>query len=87
MDFQILFNIVLGAFSALSGWTLNNLYQAMKDLNKADEMLTDKVQAIEVLVAGAYIRREEFEAKMTQLYSKLDRIDDKLTTIKDIYNK
>ena len=87
MDFQIFFNIVLGAFSTLAGWTLNNLYQAMKDLSKADEMLTDKVQAIEVLVAGAYIRREEFEAKMTQLYSKLDRIDDKLTALKEVHSK
>jgi hypothetical protein len=87
MDFQIFFNIVLGAFSTLAGWTLNNLYQAMKDLSKADEMLTDKIQAIEVLVAGAYIRREEFEAKMTQLYSKLDRIDDKLTALKEVHSK
>ena len=59
MDFQTAFNLVFGAFSALAGWLLNVLYNSMKDLTKADKLLTDKVQHIEVLVAGHYLPRLE----------------------------
>ena len=78
VDFQTAFNILLGAFSALAGWLLNNLYQSMRDLMKADELLTDKVQAIEVLVAGQYIKRSEFESKMDAIFHKLDTIEEKI---------
>jgi hypothetical protein len=36
------------------------------------------VQSIELLVAGQYIRREEFSKVMTTLFDKLDKIDAKL---------
>lgn len=78
MDFQSAFNIILGAFGALVGWLLNTLYNSMKDLTTADKMLTDKVQAIEVLVAGHYIPRPEFEAKMDAFFAKLDKIEAKI---------
>ena len=78
VDFQTAFNILLGAFSALAGWLLNNLYQSMRDLTRADELLADKVQAIEVLVAGQYIKRSEFESKMDAIFHKLDTIEEKI---------
>lgn len=78
VDFQTAFNILLGAFSALAGWLLNNLYQSMRDLTRADSDLATKVQAIEVLVAGQYIKRSEFEAKIDALFKKLDGIEDKI---------
>lgn len=78
VDFQVAFNIALGAFSGLAGWLLNNLYQSMRDLTKADADLSTKVQAIEVLVAGNYIKRVEFDTKIDALFRKLDDIDEKL---------
>lgn len=78
VDFQLAFNILLGAFSGLAGWLLNNLYQSMRDLTKADADLSTKVQAIEVLVAGNYIKRVEFDTKIDALFRKLDDIDEKL---------
>lgn len=78
MDFQTAFNIVLGALGTLVGWLLNTLYNSMKDLTNADKILTEKVQTIEVLVAGQYIPRQEFESKVTALFHKLDRIEDKI---------
>lgn len=78
IEWQIAFNILLGAFSGLSGWLLNNLYQSMRDLTKADADLSTKVQAIEVLVAGNYIKRVEFDQKIDALFRKLDDIDEKL---------
>lgn len=78
MDFQTGFNILLGAVSALGGWLLNNLYQSLRDLARVDSDLADKVQKIEVLVAGTYVKRSEFEAKIDALFDKLDSIEDKI---------
>lgn len=33
---------------------------------------------IEVLVAGAYVKKDEFGASVAALFAKLDRIEDKL---------
>lgn len=78
MDFQLAFNIAFGAFSGLAGWLLNTLYNSMRDLSKADKELTDKVQAIEVLVAGHYPTRTEFDTKIDAVFRKLDSIENKI---------
>ena len=78
MDFQTGFNIVLSALGALVGWMLNTLYNSMRDLTKADQVLSDKVQSIEVLVAGNYVKKTELENLLHKLDTKLDRIEDKL---------
>lgn len=78
MDFQTGFNIVLSTLGALVGWMLNTLYNSMRDLTKADQVLSDKVQSIEVLVAGNYVKKTELENLLHKLDTKLDRIEDKL---------
>lgn len=78
MDFQTGFNAVLGILGALVGWMLNTLYNSMKDLTRADQMLSDKVQSIEVLVAGNYVKKSELEHILHKLDTKLDRIEDKI---------
>lgn len=78
-DYQILFNLVVGILGALGGWVLNTMWSALKDLQKADTKLAEKVGAIEVLVAGQYITREEFATSMHAVFSKLDKIQDTLS--------
>ena len=78
VDFQTAFNVLLVAFSALAGWLLNNLTQSMRDLTRADANLAIKVQNIELLVAGNYVKRSEFDAKIDAVFHKLDKIDEKL---------
>jgi len=41
-------------------------------------MLITKLQAIEVLVAGTYIKRDDFNDVIKVLFAKLDKIDEKL---------
>ena len=53
MDQQLI-NWLLGGFSALIGFLLNSVWQAVKDLQAADKQLVIKVGEIEVLVAGAW---------------------------------
>jgi len=57
---QELFNIVVGVAGALGGWWLKVMWETLKDLQTADKELMDKVSKIEILVAGAYVKREEF---------------------------
>lgn len=43
-----------------------------------DTALEDKVQHIEVLVAGNYVKRTDMDALTTALFAKLDKIENKL---------
>lgn len=76
---QDIINWVIGGFGALIGFVLKNVWDAVKDLQVADRELVDKVGQIEVLVAGNYVKREEFERIMLRMFEKLDTIEDKLS--------
>lgn len=75
---QTLVNWLLAGFGALIGFLLNAVWQAVKDLQKADQSLTEKVGAIEVLVAGNYVKKEELAESIKALFAKLDKIEDKI---------
>lgn len=75
---QTIINWLLAGFGALIGFMLNAVWQAVKDLQAADVNLTKKVAEIEVLVAGDYLRREDFTHTVEALFKKLDKIEDKL---------
>jgi hypothetical protein len=75
---QSIINWLLTGFGALIGFLLNAVWQAVKDLQVADKALTEKVGQIEVLVAGNYLRRDDFEHTIEALFKKLDKIEDKL---------
>jgi CHASE3 domain sensor protein len=57
---------------------LKSLWDAVKDLQNADKQLAEKVNQIEVLVAGEYATREDFKSLSNAIFTKLDRIEDKL---------
>ena len=75
---QVIINWILAGFSAAIGFLLHALWDIVRDLQKADKLLADKVGNIEVLVAGAYVTKEEHTRMMETLFAKLDRIEDKL---------
>lgn len=78
MEPQTFINIAIGLVGALGGWVLNNLKSSIDELRKADLALTDKVQHIEVLVAGTYVKRDDMEKLGSALFAKLDKIENKL---------
>ena len=78
MDMQLAFNVVLGLVAFLGGWVLNNLKASIDNLQKADSDLTKKVQSIEVLVAGQYVKRDDLDKLTAALFAKLDKIESKL---------
>lgn len=54
------------------------LHESVRDLQEADKRLADKVSSIEVLVAGNYVKRDDFDKSVEAIFRKLDRIEDKL---------
>lgn len=77
-EWQMFFNAILVICGFLGGWVLNNLKSSIDLLHIADNDLTTKVQAIEVLVAGTYVKRDDMDKLGTALFQKLDRIELKL---------
>ena len=75
---QSLFNIIVGVCGTLGGWVLKTIWESVRDLQIADKSLADKVFSIEILVAGTYVKRMDFDNLSNALCSKLDRIENKL---------
>ena len=75
---QEIFNIVLGLAGTLGGWWLKVMWDSLKELQSADRKMVDKVSRIEVLVAGNYVKREEFDRALERLFDKLDNIEIKI---------
>lgn len=78
MDYQSLFNIAGGIAGFLGGWWMKVLHESVKDLQEQDKKLAEKVSSIEVLVAGNYVKRDDFDKSLEAIFRKLDRIEDKL---------
>ena len=78
MDFQVGFNVAIALVGMLGGWVLKTVWESVRDLQAADKELTDKVQGIEVLVAGQYIKRDELDRHIEAIFRKLDSIEAKL---------
>ncbi len=75
---QEFYDWALTGFSAVLGFLLHAVWQAVKDLQRDDAELTKRVSEIEVLVAGNYVTRQEFDRVVDKLFAKLDAIDMKI---------
>lgn len=75
---QQLFNIALAVAGALGGWWMKAMWESVKKLEVTDQALTKEVGELKILVAGEYMKRDEFERTSNAIFAKLDRIEDKL---------
>jgi outer membrane murein-binding lipoprotein Lpp len=86
---QTLLNLIVMGLCSLLGFFLNQIWAAVKelqakdaqlakDLKESNDKVIEKMMTLEILVAGNYVRREDLDSKVTALFSKLDRIEDKL---------
>jgi hypothetical protein len=67
MDLQQMFNVVAGVLGGLMGWLLNTMWNAVRSLET-------KIAAIDVLVAGQYVPKKDFEKMTDTMFAKLDKI-------------
>lgn len=66
---QEMFNVAVGLIGGIGGWWLNTMWQAMRSLET-------KVAAIDVLVAGQYVKKDELNKLSDAIFHKLDKIQD-----------
>ena len=83
MQFQDLFNTAMGALMLLAGWFLRVVWDSVKQLQAEDRELADKVSRIEVLVAGEYVKKDDFDRLMMRVFDKLDAIERKIDSKAD----
>lgn len=80
MDIQFFFNIVVVLLCVLGAFILRVVWDGLKQLRETDSNLVCKVCSIENLVAGPYVKREEFVRITEQMFNKLDHISIHLAT-------
>jgi hypothetical protein len=78
VEFQTLINWGIGLIAFLGGWILKSLKETSDEQRKDLLNLTDKVQRVEVLVAGTYVKRDDMDKLGDAIFHKLDRIESKL---------
>lgn len=75
---QSVLNWAFGALNIIIGIVLKWVWDSHKELRFADEKLAEKVSRIEVVVAGEYVKRDDFDKVADTIFLKLDRISEKL---------
>jgi hypothetical protein len=78
MQYQDVFNISIGIAGFLGGWWMKVMWETVKELQKDDKILSQQLSAIQVLVAGDYIKKEDFYKVTDAIFLKLDKIEDKI---------
>ena len=78
MDPQTIINAAIALVGFLGGWILKVVWEGVKDLQSADKILADKVNTIEILIAGTYMSKLDFDKIAAAIFAKLDKIEDKL---------
>jgi len=71
MDAQTLINALFGVIMLGTGWFLNELWRAMKELRK-------DLHVIEVNIPEKYIRRDEFQEGLKEIKDICRQIFDRL---------
>lgn len=75
---QTYLNWLYGATMAVITMVIKWLWASHKELQDTDKELADKVSKMEVLVAGQYITRQEFDRGIQRIFEKLDHIEAKI---------
>lgn len=80
---QVIFNILVTLCGLLGGYVLKSIQATLANMLHEQRDLANKLQAIEVLVAGEYVRKDEFTRVADALFARFDRIESKLDNKED----
>ncbi len=78
MDSQTMINLALTGGGCLLGFILKGISSSLKSLQETDSKLCEKVQQIQVQIAGGYVTKEQLARDMGGVSEQLRRIEDKL---------
>ena len=75
---QSIYNWAFGLLNLAFGVILKAIWDSYKELKATDMALAEKVNSIEILVAGNYVKKDDFDRFTDAIFTKLDKISDKL---------
>lgn len=75
---QTIYNWAFGFLNLVFGFFLKAIWDSYKELKVTDMTLAEKVNGIEILVAGNYVKKDDFDRFTDAIFTKLDKISDKL---------
>ena len=75
---QTIYNWAFGLINLVFGFILKAIWDSYKELKTTDANLAEKVNSIEILVAGNYVKKDDFYKVADAIFFKLDKISDKL---------
>ena len=77
---QDVINLIISGVAGVFGWLMRIVWETQKQMQQENRDLAEKVNSIEVLVAGQYVRRDELAGVLNRIDHKLDAISEKLDT-------
>lgn len=75
MDYQVLFNMVLGAGSVMGSWIFKTMWSSIDGLKVENSALKAKINAIELDMARNYTRKDEIDTALSRIMEKVSRIE------------
>lgn len=79
MDWQILINIGLGAFTGFIGWFAREIWDSVKELRK-------DIHHIEKNLPEIYVRRDELKEVRQELMARFDKLENMMSQFFDRLN-
>jgi hypothetical protein len=75
MDYQPLFNMVLGVGSVMGTWIFKLMWSTLDNLKVENAALKTKVNSIELDMARNYTRKDEVDSAFSRIMEKVSRIE------------
>lgn len=82
IDTQLIY-LLIGLVITVFGWFQRQILNKIDALEKQDVALSKEFSKLELLVSGEYIRRNELKGILEAVFTKLDKIMDKLDSKQD----
>lgn len=78
IDLNLAFQIALGVFGPLVGWLLKALFDRLAKLEERGDAMVREVHAMRVEMPTHYVRKEDHEKALDNIFQALRRIEEKL---------
>ena len=79
IDMQYLFNLLFVTLLGIVSWYVKRTSADIQTLQTTDDKINRDLTEMRILVAGQYVTRAELTDMMKALFTKLDRIEEKIS--------
>lgn len=75
---QILINSALTGLMTAIAFVVKVIWQGLRDLQQTDIDMLGQIASTRLMMSDSYIKKEDFERMTSAIFSKLDKIENKL---------